>query len=218
MKLLKALAIALLSGAAVVQAAEAPPPVPEKEYKLINPAQPTDSPGKVEILEFFQYTCGHCYDFEPFVKSWKAKKPKDVEWRYVPTVWDEARIPQAKIYYTLEAMGLLDQLHDKVYAAIHEKNVRLTERPILSQWIAAQQGVDAKKFEETYDSFGINNKVQRAAQLTKAYAIRGTPTVIVNGKYTTGPGYAIGPNGTVDNERFNQILNGLVAMEQKGKK
>ena len=216
MKLLKHLAVAMLLSTGLAQAADAAP-VLDKEYKLLNPAQPTDSPGKVEILEFFQYTCGHCADFEPFVKSWKAKKPKDVEWRYVPTVWDESRIPQAKLYYTLEALGLLDQLHDKVYEAIHVKGVRLTERPILSKWIAAQQGVDAKKFEETYDSFGVNNKVQRAAQLTKAYQIRGTPTVTVNGKYVTGPSYTIGANGAVDHDRLNQVLNDLVAMEQKKK-
>jgi thiol:disulfide interchange protein DsbA len=216
MKLLKHLAIAVLVAGGLAQVAVAAP-VPDKEYKLINPAQPPDSPGKVEILEFFQYTCGHCYDFEPFVKTWKARKPKDVEWRYVPAVWDDSRIPQAKLYYTLEAMGLLDKLHDKVYEAIHQKGVRLTERDILSKWIAAQPGVDAKKFEETYDSFGVNNKVQRAAQLTKAYRIGGTPTVTVNGKYATGPSYAIGASGSVDYDRFNQILNDLVALEQKKK-
>lgn len=214
MKLFKHLAIAVLASAGLAQAADAPP-VLDKEYKLINPAQPTDSPGKVEILEFFQYTCGHCADFEPFVKSWKAKKPKDVEWRYVPTVWDESRIPQAKLFYTLEAMGLLDQLHEKVYDAIHNKNVRLTDRATLSKWIATQQGVDAKKFEETYDSFGVNNKVQRAAQLTKNYQIRGTPTVTVNGKYMTGPSYAVGADGSIDNDRLRQVLNDLVAMAQK---
>jgi len=216
MKLLKHLAVAVLLGAGLVQAANAAP-VLDKEYKIINPAVPTDSPGKVEVLEFFQYTCGHCYDFEPFVKTWKAKKPKDVEWRYVPTVWDASRIPQAKIYYTLEALGLLDQLHDKVYDAIHQKGLLLSDRAVLSKWIAAQPGVNAKKFEETYDSFGVDNKVQRAAQMTKAYLIKGTPTVIVNGKYATGPGFATGASGNVDYEHFGQILNELIAMEQKKK-
>lgn len=215
MKLLKHLAVVALLGAGLAQAADAAP-VLDKEYKLINPAQTTDSPGKVEVLEFFQYTCSHCYEFEPFVKGWKAKKPKDVEWRYVPTVWDESRVPQAKLYYTLEAMGLLDQLHEKVYDAIHKRSLQLTERPVLSKWIAAQQGVDAKKFEETYDSFGVANKVQRAAQLTKAYQIRGTPTVAVNGKYVTGPSYVVGANGA-DLDRLSQVLNELVALEQKKK-
>ncbi|MEO8038722.1 MAG: thiol:disulfide interchange protein DsbA/DsbL [Betaproteobacteria bacterium] len=216
MKLLKHLAVAALLGAGLAHAAN-PAPVLDKEYKIINPAIPTDAPGKVEVLEFFQYTCGHCYDFEPFVKTWKAKKPKDVVWRYVPTVWDASRIPQAKIFYTLEAMGLLDQLHDKVYDAIHQKGLLLTERAVLSKWIAAQPGVDAKKFEETYDSFGVDNKVQRATQMTKTYLIKGTPTVIVNGKYSTGPGNAINASGRVDYERFGQILDDLVAMEQKKK-
>lgn len=186
-----------------------------KDYKALPAAQPTESPGKVEVLEFFQYGCSHCYDFEPTVKSWKAKKPKDVEFRYVPTVWDESRIPQAKLYYTLETLGLLDQLHEKVYDTIHQKQIKLWDRPILMKWIAEQPGLDAKKFEEAYDSFGVNSKVQRAAQMTKAYRISGTPTVIVNGKYSTGPGYTLGANGQVDYARFQQVLDELIAMERK---
>ena len=186
-----------------------------KDYKALTAAQPTEAAGKVEVLEFFQYGCSHCYDFEPTVKSWKAKKPKDVDFRYVPTVWDESRVPQAKMYYTFEALGLLDALHEKAYETIHQKQVKLWDRPVLMKWIAEQHGVDAKKFEETYDSFGVNSKVQRAAKMTKDYAIKGTPTVIVNGKYTTGPGYATGANGQVDYNRFQQILDELIAMERK---
>lgn len=186
-----------------------------KDYRTLATVQPTEPAGKIEVLEFFQYGCGHCYDFEPTVKAWKAKKAKDVEFRYVPTVWDESRVPQAKMYYTFEALGLLDALHEKAYETIHQKQVKLWDRAVLMKWAAEQPGVDAKKFEETYDSFGVNSKVQRAMKMTKDYAIKGTPTVIVNGKYTTGPGYASGANGQVDYARFQQILEDLIGMERK---
>lgn len=207
---------AALLGALVCNAAVAAP-VEGKDYQVLKTPQATDSPGKVEVLEFFQYGCGHCYDFEPHIKAWAGRKPKDVEFRNVPTVWDESRIPQAKIYYTFEAMGLLEEYHEKAYDAIHQKQLKLWDRPVLMKWIAQQPGIDAKKFEETYDSFGVNNKVQRAAQLTRAYPIRGTPTVIVNGKYLTGPSYVIGPNGKPDYARFNQVLDELIAAERKKK-
>ncbi len=214
----QALAAAALAVLALAAGPAGAQPVPDKDYKLLPAQQPTDSPGKVEVLEFFQYSCGHCYDLEPTMAAWKKKAPKDVEFRYVPTVWDESRKPQARLYYTLEALGLLDALHDKVYEAIHEKQIKLyAERPALDKWIAAQPGVDAKKFAETYDSFGVNNKVERAAQLTRNYRISGTPTVIVNGKYATGPSNAVVGN-SVDYAKFTRTLDDLVAMERKAKK
>lgn len=206
-------AAALGFGALLPAAAQ---PVINKDYKTLSPAQPTDTPGKVEVLEFFQYGCGHCYDLEPVIAAWKAKKPKDVEFRYVPTVWDESRVPQAKIFYTLEAMGLLDKFHDKVYDGIHRAQLKLWEKPVLMKWIAQQSGVDAKKFDETYESFGVMNKVQRAAQLTKAFRITGTPTIIVNGKYITGPSYAMEDNG-VNYPRMTAVMDDLINMERKKK-
>ncbi len=185
-----------------------------KDYKALPAAQPTEAAGKVEVLEFFQYGCGHCYDFEPTMKAWTDKKPKDVVFRYVPTVWDDSRIPQAKMFYALDEMGLLPTLHEKAYWTIHQRQVKLWERPILMKWIADQK-VDAKKFEEVYESFSVDSKVKRAAQMTKAYRISGTPTVIVNGKYTTGPGYTMGAGGHPDYARFQQVLDELVAMERK---
>lgn len=210
------IALAIVGVATLASAA----PIPDREYKLISPALPTATGEKLEVLEFFQYSCGHCFEFEPTMKSWKGKKAKDVEFQYVPTVWDESRVPQAKIYYTLEAMGLLDQLHEKVYEAIHQKQVKLymPDKELLMKWVAQQPGVDAKKFSETYDSFGVNSKVQRAQQMTKQYRISGTPTVIVNGKYVTGPNFTMGGNGEPDYMRFTQVLEDLLGMERGAKK
>jgi thiol:disulfide interchange protein DsbA len=187
----------------------------DKDYKALAQAQAPETAGRIEVLEFFQYGCGHCYDFEPAMRTWKAKKPKDVDFRYVPTVWDESRIPQAKIYYALEALGLVDAFHDKVYEAVHEKRLKLWDRPVLDKWVAQQSGIDAQKFAEAYDSFGVNNRVQRAMQMTKAYRISGTPTVSVAGKYLTGPSFALGPNGSPDTARVHAIIDELIGMERK---
>lgn len=214
----QALAVVAVAALAFVAGPAAAQLVPDRDYKLLPAQQPTDSPGKVEVLEFFQYSCGHCYDLESTLSAWKKRAPKDVEFRYVPTVWDESRKPQARLYYTLEALGLLDALHDKVYEAIHEKQIKLySERAALDKWIAAQPGVDAKKFAEAFDSFGVNNKVERAAQLTRNYRISGTPTIIINGKYVTGPSNAVVGNG-VDYVKLTKILDELIATERKAKK
>lgn len=189
--------------------------VANRDYKPLPQPQPPENAGRIEVLEFFQYGCSHCYDFEPAMEAWAAKKQKDIEFRYVPTVWDASRIPQAKIYYALEALDLVDEFHAKVYEAIHEKHLKLWDPDVLKKWVAQQPGIDAKKFQEAYDSFGVNNKVQRAMQLTKAYRITGTPTVAVAGKYLTGPSFAIGASGRPDYNRVQEIIDELIAKERK---
>lgn len=185
-------------------------PTPDVEYKLINPPQPAAGKG-VEVLEFFNYACSHCYDFEPLLKSWLKTKPKDVAFRYVPAVFNESMLPLAKTYYALEELGLLDRMHDKVYEAIHEKRVKLADRGVMIKWIA-EQGVDATKFEAAYDSFSVDSKAQRAGQLTRGYRITATPFVAVAGKYLTAPSLMLRADGNIDPNRFFEVLNDLVIM------
>lgn len=184
------------------------------EYRMINPPQPV-SGDRIEVIEFFNYACPFCYDFEPHLKTWLARKPADVEFRYVPAVFNQRMLPLAKVYYTLEEMNLLDSLHMKVYSAIHEQGLKLDEKPVLLRWVASQ-GVDADKFHATFDSFNVGNKAQRAMQMTRNYRIPGTPYVVVNGKYLTGPSMTVKADGSVDTSRFMQVLNGLIEMERRG--
>ena len=217
MKQLRPVLLALLTILGLVLAsAVAAKPVLDKEYKLIDPAQPQPATVKgVEVLEFFNYACPHCYEFEPNLKSWLKTKPKKAEFRYVPAVFNERMIPLAKIYYALEELGLLEKLHDKVYYAIHQQQLNLIERAILLKWMG-EQGVDSKKFEATYDSFSVNNKVQRAAQMTRNYHVPGTPYLIIGGRYLTGPSMIVGADGNVDHERLKQVLNELIDISQGG--
>lgn len=185
------------------------------EYRLISPPQPVAGKG-VEVLEFFNYACPHCYDFEPLLKAWLKDKPKDVTFRYVPAVFNERMLPLAKTYYTLEEMGLVDKLHEKVYHAIQREQIALPDRSVLMKWVAQQAGVDAKKFAAIYDSFSVDNKAQRAAQLTRNYRVPGTPYVVVNGKYLTGPSMILKADGNVDSGRLLQVLDELVGMGRRG--
>jgi thiol:disulfide interchange protein DsbA len=188
-------------------------PVAGVEYKVISPAQ-SPTAAKVQVVEFFNYACPHCYEFEPLLKSWVAKKPADVEFRYVPAVFNERMMPLAKLYYALEELQLLPKLHDKVYEAIHDKGLRLDDSAVLMKWVT-DQGVDAKKFQAAYDSFSVGSQVQRAAQLTRNMRVPGTPYVVVNGKYLTGPSMVADADGNVDTVRFVRVLNQLIDMERK---
>ena len=180
-------------------------PVAGKDYKLVNPAQPTSSGSKIEVLEFFFYGCSHCFHLHPELTAWERKMPKDVSLVLVPTVFNPSWEPMAYTYYALEALGQIHNLHHEIYEAWNLKNMPLTNEADISAFVA-KHGVDSKKFSEAYRSFGVQSKITRGKQLTQSYNIRGTPTLIVDGKYLiTGlqPAAAI------------QVLNQLIDKARK---
>lgn len=167
-------------------------------YMELNPPLPVETPDKIEVLEFFWYGCIHCYNLEPKIDTWLKTLPKDVEFRRVPAVFNDRWALDASIFYTLEALGLLDKLHRPLFDAIHRARLRTDKWPELSAWLETQ-GVDAKQFEATVKSFGVQSKTKRAIRLTAAYKIDGTPAMAVQGRYTV-------PSSEVMLNTVNQLV------------
>jgi protein dithiol oxidoreductase (disulfide-forming) len=204
-------AAAVFSLAIVSVAAHAQ--VAGKDYQLINPAQPTESGNKVEVIEFFSYACPHCNTLEPSLTAWLKRKPADVEFRRIPVVFQDSWLPFARIFYTLDAMGLLDKLHHEVFAAVHEQRVRLNEPKVLFDWVATK-GVDKQKFADTYNSFSVQSRTQRAVDITKRYNVPFTPAMVVEGRYLTGPSMTATGN-SVDYDHFFKVLDQMIASARK---
>ncbi len=153
------------------------------EYRELATALPADTPGKIEIVEFFWYGCPHCYTFEPVVEPWVKKLPKDVHFRRIPAMFNEEWALGGRAYYALEAIGELDRLHKALFDAVHTgARLKVANEAALTEWLG-KQGVDTKKFAAAYRSFSVEGKLTRAAQLTQAYKIEGVPAVAVDGKY-----------------------------------
>lgn len=156
-----------------------------KDYVVVSPAQPTESKGKVEVIEFFSYGCSHCNEFEPLLDKWTKAQGKDVEVRRVPiTFGRDVWVPLAKMYYALEALGELDRMHRVVFDAVHNQRVPLNVEAAQFEWIAGK-GIDAKKYQDIYKSFTVQSKVARAQQVAAAYKITGVPTMAVDGRFVT---------------------------------
>lgn len=155
------------------------------DYLTLDKAAPVDTAaGKVEVLEFFWYSCPHCNAFEPTLDAWVKAAPKDLFIRRVPVAFNASFVPQQKLFYTLEGMGKLEALHAKVFRAIHVEKAKLAKDDEIFAWVA-QQGVDAAKFKEVYTSFTVSNQVRRASQLQDAYGVEGVPSMGVAGKFYT---------------------------------
>jgi protein dithiol oxidoreductase (disulfide-forming) len=180
------------------------------QYGELNPPQPVESKGKIEVVEFFWYGCPHCYNLEPYIETWLKKLPPDVEFRRIPAVFNQRWGHDAAIYYTLEAMGLLDKLHRPLFDAIHKDSLRTDNEAALSEWLQ-KNGVEPKKFMDTLKSFGVQSKTRRAVQQTLAYKIDGTPAMAVAGRYTVSAEQGRTQQGML------QAVDSLVAMARKQK-
>ena len=198
-----------------VASAETSPPIKDKEYRVISPVQPPLDGGsakQVEVIEFFYYGCPHCYNLQPYLKAWLKSAPKDVAFRRVPAVFRESWLPLTHVYYSLESIGVVsEKINDAVFDAVQQKRIRLGDRQVLLEW-AGSMGLDQKKLGEAYDSFAVQTKVRRAVQLTRIYGINGTPSIVVGGRYLTGPSMTLTASNSIDYARFAEVLNALVEM------
>ena len=156
-----------------------------KDYLTLERPVPADvGPGKVELIEFFWYSCPHCNAFEPTFVQWIRNAPKDVVVRRVPVAFRDDFAPQQRLYYTLEALDLIETVHPKVFHAIHVERLPLNSDALIQSWIE-KQGVDGKKFADTYKSFGVAGKVKRAVQLQNEFRVEGVPSLGIAGRFYT---------------------------------
>lgn len=152
-------------------------------YTTLQSALPLEIPGKIEIAEFFWYGCIHCYNLEPALDAWVPKLPPDTYFRRIPAVFNERWAVDASIYYSFEALGLLEKLHRPFFEAIHKDRLKSDNLEALGEWLT-KKGLEPKKFDATMKSFGVQSKTKRASQLTGASRIDGTPAMMVQGRYT----------------------------------
>ena len=167
-------------------------------------------PGKVEVIEFFWYSCPHCNAFEPRLEAWIKRLPPDVAMKRVPIAFRDDFVPQQRLYYTLEAMGKVGDLHGKVFHSIHVDRMPVNRDDSILDW-AGKQGLDKAKFTELYNSSDIASKALSATQLQDAFQVQGVPAMGIAGRYYT--------DGTMagNTERVLQVTDYLISQTRKAR-
>jgi thiol:disulfide interchange protein DsbA len=180
-------------------------------YVKLVPAQPTSvDPGQVEVVEVFWYGCGFCYALDPALESWQARnKPAYVEFVRVPAMWNETVRLHARVFYTAEMLGKLDELHTPIFREIHAKGNNLNSVDRITAFFR-EHGVSTDEFQKAFSSFAVESKLQRADLLNRRYRIDSVPAIIVNGKYKTDVGMAGSESQLFD------LISELAASEHGG--
>ncbi|MCZ6526575.1 MAG: thiol:disulfide interchange protein DsbA/DsbL [Gammaproteobacteria bacterium] len=183
----------------------------EQSYKLIRPVQPTQSEHKIEVVEVFWYGCLHCYNFEPYLNKWLETKSEDVDFRRMPGIFNKSWIPHAKTYFTAIKMGVLEQIHEPLFHALHTQKRRLNSDDALYDFVT-KLGVDGGEFSKIYSSNATETNIKEALVMGQRYRVTGVPSVVVNGKYLTSASLA----GSYEN--MLKVVDKLVDRERKALK
>jgi thiol:disulfide interchange protein DsbA len=210
---------ALLGLAGIAAAAE---PQAGAQYLVLPEVQNTDAGNKVEVTEFFAYYCPHCYAFEPLLAEWVKKQGANIVFRRVHVSRSGTVLPQQRLFYTLEALGLTSQYHDKVFNAMHIERLRLASDEEVFDW-AAKAGIDRARFVDTYRSFGVQARLNQAENKISSYRVNYWPLVAIDGRFITSPSQA---NEGVTEARTEaqqqqaalQVMDYLVAKAKADKK
>jgi thiol:disulfide interchange protein DsbA len=181
---------------------------PEGKYEMVEPPQPTDTPGKVEIVEVFWYGCPHCFRFLPSMEALVKRKADYVEIRRMPAIFRESWAIHARAYYTALLLNVVERVHRPLFEAIHEQKNPMNTPELLRALFVAH-GVDGTAFDKTFDSFAVETMLRKSVLMQGRYGVRGTPSVIVNGKYRVSASLA----GSY--AAMAEVVEALAAREQK---
>ena len=184
-------------------------PVEGTHYVRLNTKVPVPEGGKIDVVEFFWYGCPHCYSFEPSLEAWTKRLPPDVVFRRANVAFTALHETHSKIFYSLEALGQVEAMHRKVFAAIHQQRKRLDREGDIADFMA-ENGIDKAKFVDTFRSFGVATKVRQGKQLSEAYKIDGVPAIGVQGRWFTSGSLA------GDNSRALAVTDYLIQQARKG--
>ena len=183
---------------------------PRGTYALIPTPQPTDTPDKIEVLEVFWYGCPHCFTFLPNMEQYEAGKPDYVAVRHMPAIFRDSWVAHARAFYTAELLGVEDQIRRPLFEAIHLRKQPLDSKEELRKFFE-KYGVSNDDFNKTYDSFAVQTLLRKSQVMQQRYGVRGTPTVIVNGKYRVSASLA------GSRENVIKVIEALVERERAEK-
>lgn len=160
-------------------------PVEGRQYTVLPQPLPTPA-GKIEVVEFFWYGCPHCYAFEPQIEAWAKQLPADVVFRKAHVAFRANVKIHQRMFYALEALGKEAAARPAIFKAMHEQGQALDDVKSQAKFLA-NLGVDAAKYQDAYNSFGVQTKCTQAEKLSEAFRIDGVPSIGIAGRFLTSP-------------------------------
>ena len=171
-------------------------PVEGRDFASLGKPVAVPANGKIEVVEFFWYACPHCFAFEPAIEPWILKLPADVHFSRVPVGFDARKEIHQRIFYTWEALGVVDQMHLKTFTRFH-----VQKKPIDSIGdmvaFAQENGLDGAKVQAAWNSFSVQTKCAAAKRLEDDYGIERMPEMAIGGRFVAVAQPEAGPDSVL---------------------
>ena len=167
-------------------------------------AQDADS---VEVVEVFSYMCIHCYTFDPLLSDWHEAQSEQVNFQRLPAVFSPAWQLLAQAYYTAESLGVVEEMHEPLFKAVHVDRLDLRDEDLMAGLFQRHAGIETDTFKKVFKAFSVRSRVMQSRAKSSGYGITGVPTMIVNGKYRIDGQSAGG------NSEMLKVVDFLVAKE-----
>ncbi|GAG99562.1 unnamed protein product, partial [marine sediment metagenome] len=165
-------------------------------YQAIENA-PMTTGDTVEVAEAFSYMCTHCATFEPHIKAWHGRQGANVKFRRIPVVFGRGSWETyARAYVTAELMGIADSSHGPLMDKLWKDREVPRSIEELSGFYA-DFGVNPSTFVATSKSFATDAKLRKDQRALQTANVRGTPSMIVAGKYLVANNSSIGSYDTL---------------------
>ena len=177
-------------------------------YTVLDKSVRTADASRIEVAEVFWYGCPACFNFEPLINNWAENSAEDINFVRFPAIFNDLMKIHAQVFYTAQALGVAERVHDSIFNTLVAQRKQLqTEDQIVD--LFAQHGVNKNAARKAFNSFSVRTRLNQAQKLTNDYRPRGTPSMVVNGKYVVSIG------GAVDDQRLMlSIVDFLIEKER----
>ncbi|MFT5135081.1 MAG: thiol:disulfide interchange protein DsbA [Arenicella sp.] len=159
-------------------------PLSDSNYTLLNTPLDVSTGDRIEVAELFWYGCGHCFSLEPQVNAWKKDLPENVVFVKVPAIFSKRWEFHGKAFYTMEALGVLEEANDAFFHRIHVEVKPVNDLDGLIKFMEAY-GKTAEEITSAFNSFAVDTKLRNAKMITAKSTATGVPAFLVDGKYHT---------------------------------
>ena len=176
------------------------------DFGMLDSPIPIKKDGKVEVVEAFWYGCGHCYSFEPTIERWSANLSDDVVFSKLPVTWGPFHQTHAKLFYTIEALGLGEAGHRAVFTAIHKEGNNLGSDSAIISFLQ-KLGATKEDIVRQMNSFFVRQKTKRAIELTRQLKVTSVPMMFIDGKYRV--------EAQRSNDYMLEIVDHLVGLQKE---
>ena len=148
------------------------------KYEVIGSIEKLKRVKQVEMIEFFNYSCGHCYKFLETSKKLHAKFKDKLYHKKYPIYWGQQTALPAKAFYITDELGLEEKFTQELFDTNFKLHINIFQ-PRIIQRLSQHYKIE-QEIRDGMKSPVIEAKVNESLALANKYNANETPTIILN--------------------------------------